>query len=93
MSLLKKPSDIFLRFSVSQPHSLKVFVHNTSPLLFWHQRGEVGHESFKFLKISASRTQLASDQVHLLLIDLAHWSQWVLLDLSFATLSKGFDEP
>ena len=59
----------------------------------WCQRGEVGHESLKFLKVSASRTQLASDQVHLFLIDLGDWSQWVLLDFSFATLSKGFDEP
>ena len=38
MSLLKTTSDIFLRFCVSQPHSLKVFVHNTSPLLFFNNR-------------------------------------------------------
>ena len=29
---------IFLCFCVSQPHSLKVFVHNTSPLLFFNIR-------------------------------------------------------
>ena len=38
MSLLKTTSDIFLRFCVSHPHSFKVFVHKTSPLLFFNIR-------------------------------------------------------
>ena len=56
MSLHKKPSIICLRFCVSHPHSFKVFVHKTSPLLFFNIRAMSfmlqGTHFIRFTKLS-----------------------------------------